>query len=203
MAALCKIQDDMVLNVSRIQDCPAQQQGATAVHTDEASENSIFLAGISAIRDRLKLPRTADPVFVVSCFLQELEIYSGMDSIVIADNAAQTRSAAQAVIIHMRSNFHKRGAIGTLSRELARQKMADTVVRDCFPTTTMDQVKRYIRLAMQLKASGTIDKFQIVNRKGKPVLQTGKRNCGYSDFQGAVEELEQEVQPGRAADDGP
>jgi hypothetical protein len=102
MAALCKIQDDMVLNVSRIQDRPAQQQGATAVHTDEASKNSIFLAGISAIRDRLKLPRTADPVFVVSCFLRELEIYSGMDSIVIADNAAQTRSAAQAVIIHMR-----------------------------------------------------------------------------------------------------
>jgi hypothetical protein len=112
---------------------------------------------------------------VVSCFLRELEIYSGMDSIVIADNAAQTRPAAIAVIIHMRSNFHKRGAMGTLRRELARQKMADTAVRDCFPTATMDKVKRYISFAMKLKASGTIDKFQIINRRGLPVLQTGKR----------------------------
>ncbi len=102
---------------------------------------------------------------MVSCFLRELEIYSGMDSIVIADNAAQTRAAARAVIIHMRSNFHKRGAISTLRRELARQKMPDTAVRDCFPTAIMDKVKRYIRFAMKLKTAGTIDKFQIVNRK--------------------------------------
>jgi hypothetical protein len=62
--------------------------------------------------------------------------------------------------------------------------MADTAARDCFPTTTMDQVKRYIRFAMKLKAAGTIDKFQIVNRRGQPILQTGKRNGGYTDFQG-------------------
>jgi hypothetical protein len=55
MPALRKIQDDMVLYVSRLQALPAQQQGATAgaVRTDEASENSIFLAGIPVIRDRL------------------------------------------------------------------------------------------------------------------------------------------------------
>jgi hypothetical protein len=205
MAALRKIQDDMVLNVSRLQARPAQQQGATvsAARNDEASENSIFLAGIPAIRDRLQLPRTADPVYVVSCFLRELEIYSGMDSIVIADNAAQTRPAARAVIIHMRSNFHKRGAMGVLRRELARQKMADTAARDCFPTTSMDQVKRYIRFAMKLKASGMIDKFQIVNRRGQPVLQTGKRNGGYTDYQGVVEETEQNDEPAPPTGNGP
>jgi hypothetical protein len=200
MSALRKIQDDMVLNVSRIQDRPTQHQG---VASDEASENSIFLAGIPSIRDRLRMPRTADPVFVVSCFLRELEIYSGMDSIVIADNAAQIRSADRAVIIHMRSNFHKRGAIGTLSRELARQKIADTSVRDCFLTAIMDKVKRYIRFAMKLKAAGTIDKFQIVNRKGQPILQTGIRNGNYDDYQGEMEECEQEEQTDCEKNDGP
>ncbi len=165
VAALRKIQDDMVLNVSRLQNHPTEQQATLPTRSDEASENSIFLAGIPSIKARLRLPSTADPVYVVSCFLRELEIYSGMDSIVIADNKAQTRAAACAVIIHMRLNFHKRGAIGTLRWELARQKMPDTAVRDCFPTAIMDKVKKYIRFAMKLKTAGTIDKFQIVNRK--------------------------------------
>jgi hypothetical protein len=139
----------------------------------------------------------------VSCFLRELEIYSGMYSIVIADNAAQTRTDARAVIIHMRSNFHKRGAMGILRRELARQKMADTAVRDCFPTATMEKVKRYIRFAMKLKTSGEVDKFQIVNRKGQPILQTGKRNGNYTDYQGIVEEDDQQGQGEQKGEDGP
>jgi hypothetical protein len=202
MEALRKIQDNMVLSVSQIQNRPGQQMGA-ASKIEELSENSIFLAGIPSIRNRLKMPPLSDPVFVVSCFLRELEIYSGMDSIVIADNAAQTRSDARAVIIHMRSHFHKRGAMGTLKRELARQKMADTAVRDCFPTSVMDTVKRYIRFAMKLKTAGTIDKFQIINKRGQPVLQTGKRAGNYADYQGNIEEEEvaRETEPER--DDGP
>jgi hypothetical protein len=150
----------------------------------------------------MKMPPKSDPVFVVSCFLRELEIYSGMDNIVIADNAAQTRSEARAVIIHMRSNFHKRGAMGTLKRELARQKMADTAVRDCFPTTVMETVKRYIRFAMKLKAAGTVDKFQIINRRGQPILQVGKRAGTYADYQGDIEREDQTGDAGET-DDGP
>jgi hypothetical protein len=193
----------MVLSVSQIRGRPAQQQAAAPTRVDELSENSIFLAGIPSIRNRLKMPPLSDPVFVVSCFLRELEIYSGMDSIVIADNAAQTRSEARAVIIHMRSHFHKRGAMGTLKRELARQKMADTAVRDCFPTAVMDTVKRYIRFAMKMKTAGTIDKFQIINRRGQPVLQTGKRAGNFADYQGNIDEEEPAREKEQETDDGP
>jgi hypothetical protein len=203
MTALRKIQDDMVLSARKIQGHPVQQNGSLPSRIDELSENSIFLAGIPSIRSRMRMPAKSDPVFVVSCFLRELEIYSGMDNIVIADNAAQTRSEARAVIIHMRSNFHKRGAMGTLRRELARQKMPDTAVRDCFPTAIMDKVKRYIRFAMKLKTAGTIDKFQIINRRGQPVLQTGKRTGNYADYQGTVEEDDQDGEKSKEADDGP
>jgi hypothetical protein len=126
-----------------------------------------------------------------------------MDNIVIADSAAPTRLEARAVIIHMRSNFHKRGAMGTLRRELARQKMPDTAVRDCFPTTTMERVKSYIRFAMKLKSAGTIDKFQIVNRRGQPVLQTGKRAGNYADYQGTIPEEGQDDAAAKTADEGP
>jgi hypothetical protein len=203
MAALRKIQDDMVLNASRIQGHPVQQNGTPPSRLDELSENSIFLAGIPSIRSRMRMPSKSDPVFVVSCFLRELEIYSGMDNIVIADSAAQTRSDARAVIIHMRSHFHKRGAMGTLRRELARQKMPDTAVRDCFPTAIMDKVKRYIRFAMKLKTAGTIDKFQIINRRGQPVLQTGKRTGNYADYQGTIAEEDQDDEKDKEVDDGP
>ncbi len=82
-----------------------QQQGEAPFCTDEMTEKSVFLAGISDIRHHLDMPRAHDPVFVVWSFLKRLEIYTGMDS--IADNAAQTRAAARTVIIHMRSNFHE------------------------------------------------------------------------------------------------
>jgi hypothetical protein len=72
LEALRKILDDMVLNVSRIQDLPVQPPGPTAARTDEMSENSIFLAGIPAIRDWIGMLRIVDQVYVVSCFLREL-----------------------------------------------------------------------------------------------------------------------------------
>jgi hypothetical protein len=65
MAALRKIQDNMVLSVSQIQSRPVQQQVAAPTRLEELSENSIFLAGISSIRSRLKMPPQSDPVFVV------------------------------------------------------------------------------------------------------------------------------------------
>jgi hypothetical protein len=37
----------------------------------------------------------------------------------------------------------------------------------------MDKVKRLNKLGMDLKRAGKITKFQVINRKGQPVLQTG------------------------------
>jgi hypothetical protein len=75
----------------------------------------------------------------------------------------------------------------TLRRELARQKLTDTAIRVCFPTATVNKVKRYIRFAMRLMPAGATNKFQIVKRKGQPVLQTGMRKENYFNYQGVVE----------------
>ncbi len=99
-----------------------------------------FLAGTLSLRQKMDIQPASDPVFVFSCFLRKLGIYSGMDSIVIADNTARDRVSTRAVTINLRSNFHKRGTIATLKRKLAHQKLADTV-RDCFPIITMDMTQ--------------------------------------------------------------
>jgi hypothetical protein len=113
-----------------------------------------------------------------------------MNSIVLADNAAKTRLDTRAVIIHMQSSFHKRAAMAILRRELARQRLPGTAVRDCFPTSTMTKVKSYMRLGMRLKTAGKISKFQVINRKGQPILQTGAKNQNFADYQGDIEEEE-------------
>jgi hypothetical protein len=115
-------------------------------------------------------------------------LYAGMDSIVLADNAAKSRLEVRAVIIHMRSSFHKRAAMVILRRELASQRLPGTTVRDCFPTSVMEKVKRLNRTGVELKKAGKISKFQVVNRRGQPILQTGTRNQNYVDYQGDVEE---------------
>jgi hypothetical protein len=121
----------------------------------------------------LEMQLTDNPVFFAPCFLRKLEIYSGMDSIANADNAAQNRTSARVVIILMRSNFHKRGATAFLRRELARQRLADIAVRDWIPCKTKETGRQYICFAMHLKSAGTIENFQIMWRKGVPFLQTG------------------------------
>jgi hypothetical protein len=115
-------------------------------------------------------------------------LYAGMDSIVLADNAAKSRLETRAVIIHMRSSFHKRAAMVILRRELASQRLPGTTVRDCFPTIAMDKVKRLTKIGMELKKAGKITKFQVINRKGQPVLQTGVRNQNYADYQGDTQD---------------
>ncbi len=156
----------------------------------DTSENSIFFGGVPAFRDRLGLHPHSDPIFVVSRLLRDMGLYAGMDSIVLADNAAKSRLEARAVIIHMQSSFHKRAAMVILRRELASQRLPGTTVRDCFPTSVMETVKKLNRIGMGLKKAGKITKFQVINRKGKPILQTGTRNQNYADYQGDPEEEE-------------
>jgi hypothetical protein len=168
----------------------ADKGGATPMTAPSADtyENSIFFGGIPAFRDRLGLSPHSDPIFVMSRLLRDMGIYAGMDSIVLADNAAKSRLEARAAIIHMRSSFHKRAAMVILRKELASQRLPGTTVRDCFPTIMMAKVKRLNRLGMELKTAGKITKFQVINRKGQPVLQTGLRNQNYADYQGTIED---------------
>jgi hypothetical protein len=54
----------------------------------------------------------------------------------------------------------------------------------------MTKVRKLNRLGMELKAAGKIAKFQVINRKGQPILQTGGKNQNYADYKGAEDEIE-------------
>jgi hypothetical protein len=191
MARISDAQDTLHKQVAK----QADKGEATPLTTPlgDTFENSIFFGGVPAFRDRLGLHPHSDPIFVMSRLMRDMGIYAGMDSIVLADNAAMSRLEARAVIIHMRSSFHKRAAMVILRRELASQLLPGTTVRDCFPTIMMSKVKRLNRLGIELKTAGKITKFQVINRKGQPILQTGQRNQNYADYQGNIEEEEEDA----------
>jgi hypothetical protein len=44
---------------------------------------------------------------------------------------------------------------------------------------------------------------QIINRRGQPVLQTGKRTGNYADYQGTIAEEDQDDEKDKEVDDGP
>jgi hypothetical protein len=137
-----KALEDRMTRLAQAQPQTSQQAaGPLAPVIADTSENSLFFGGVPAFRDRLGLHPHSDPIFVVSRLLRDMGLYAGMDSIVLADNAAKSRIEARAVIIHMQSSFHKRAAMVILRRELARQRLPGTTVRDCFPTIVMDEVK--------------------------------------------------------------
>jgi hypothetical protein len=182
------LEDNMTKLLQAQPQTSQQAAGPLAPVMADTSENSLFFGGVPAFRDRLDLHPHSDPIFVVSRLLRDMGLYAGMDSIVLADNAAKSRLEARAVIIHMRSSFHKRAAMVILRRELASQRLPGTTVRDCFPTVVMDKVKRLTKIGMELKKAGKITKFQVINRKGQPVLQTGVRNQNYVDFQGDAQD---------------
>ncbi len=73
---------------------------------------------------------------------------------------------------------------GQNSLEMSFLNISGRAVRGCFPTSIMDTVKKYVCLGMKLKSAEKIVKFQVINRKGQPVFQTGDRNQSYSDYQG-------------------
>jgi hypothetical protein len=58
----------------------------------------------------------------------------------------------------MKFNFHKRAAMVVLRKDLARQKLVGTAVRDCFPSSVMETVRDYAKTGLELKTAGRIAK---------------------------------------------
>jgi hypothetical protein len=87
LANMTKTQNALAQQVARrVTDPPGEV--VSSAPTVDTSENSIFLAGLSTFRHKMDLQPETNLVFVVSYLLKQMGIYAGMESIVLADNAA-------------------------------------------------------------------------------------------------------------------
>ncbi len=157
---------------------PERPQGGQAL----AHTAAFFLGGVPQLRTLLELSQQADPMEVVTAVMRDIRMYCAVDRIFLADGQAVNRVSARAVVIYMRTPFHKREAMIKLKRFLAHWQVQDATVRDCFPTETMERARHLASYGAHLKRTeDNVRRYQVINRRGEPVLQVAGSNGRYYD----------------------
>jgi hypothetical protein len=140
----------------------ANTQGPRGPTQDGGHAASFFLGGVQQLRTHLGLPPQTDPVEVVAAVLKELALYCSVDRIYVADNQAPTRLEARAVVLHMRSAFHKRDTMVKVKQYLARHQVRDAAVRDCFPSSVMEVARNLNRFGGHLKRNQGVQRYRVI-----------------------------------------
>jgi hypothetical protein len=169
----------------------ANNQGPRGLAQDGGHAASFFLGGVQQLRAHLCLSPQTDPVEVVAAMLKELALYCSVDRIYVADNQAPTRLEARAVVLRMRSAFHKRDTMVKVKQYLACHQVREAAVRDCFPSAVMEVARNLNRYGGHLKRNQGIQTYRVIaDRDGHPVLQTAKQGASYTDHPVSVAEME-------------
>jgi hypothetical protein len=143
---------------------------------------AFFLGGIPQLRSLLELGQRADPMEVVSTVMRDIHMYCAVDRIFLADTQAASRVEARAVVIYMRTPFHKREAMIKLKRFLAHWEVQEATVRDCFPTDVMERARNLASYGAHLRRTeDSVRRYQVINRNGEPILQVAGGNGRYVD----------------------
>jgi hypothetical protein len=107
-------------------------------------------------------------------------MYCAVDRIFLADGKAANRVNTRAVVIYMRTPFHKREAMIKLKRFLAHWQVQDATVHDCFLTEVMERARHLASYGAHLRRTeDSVRRYQVVNRRGEPVLQVAGGNGRY------------------------
>jgi hypothetical protein len=166
-----------------------------------------FLGGIPQLRQAIGLPPHSDPVEVVATMLKTLSLYCSVDRIFVADNAAQNRTEARAVVLRMRSSFHKRDTMVKVKQFLATRQVRDATVRDCFPSAAMEVARNLNRYGGHLRRNQGYQQYRVIaNRDGHPVLQVARQGTGYQDYtvtQGEMAAFLKDLNPATAPQQRP
>ena len=148
---------------------------------DNRSSRSIYISGLTTLRDGLRMDPTTFPVNVVYTLLQYAGVRFTVNTVYIADRAAKRRQDARNAIIYCHSLQQKRMAEAALRRTLAKMKARGVTVRDAFPAEKMQEVRDLTRWAEGQRQTGNLLRHRLVNRKDRPVLQILREGQGWKD----------------------
>jgi hypothetical protein len=147
-----------------------------------AHNSAFFLGGIPQLRTSLEFRPQADPMEVVTTVLRDIQMYCAVDRIFLADTQATNRVDTRAVVVYMRTPFHKREAMIKLKKLLAQWRVQEATVRDCFPTDRMERARHLASYGAHLRRTeDSVRRYQVINRSGEPVLQVASANGRYID----------------------
>ena len=148
---------------------------------------AFHLVGLGAIQEAVgdMIPRGVDPVDVVRRLLGHVGMQFYMTRVqLLGVTVTEAGREAKSAIIHFTSEFHKNEALIRVKKVLGQLGTAGVIAEHCFPASALEDVRLLKYYGYQQKASGKAAKYRIVNRDGRPVLQTGATPLGrYTDLQ--------------------
>ena len=171
--------------------------GAVATETVDTCETGIFVGGIQEFIKYFGMDSRTDPVVVAGRLMREIDCYSTINRIHLADRAVNktNRHQARAVIIYLNSTYHKRQVAAYLKAFLKDTRIPATVA-DVFPQAEAKRAQALTRLAAEKRRDKSMTRTRVVNRSGAAVLQhTTNKDTVYKDTNVPDEELEPYYQP--------
>jgi len=129
--------------------------------------------------------QNADPVQIIRYLLQFTFMEHHLTRIQLFNvKTSEAGRTAGSALVYMTSAFHKGEVMVRIKATLAKFKLTQVTVEDCFPTSEMEAVRRLKAYGLQQKTGKACSKFRVINRGGKPILQVGDSSMGrYTDLQ--------------------
>ena len=149
----------------------------------ELSTSALFLIGVQQLKQFHGQHPHADPSVVVGETLGLLHL-PAMVKVIPADlKNVRTRSASNVVIVYMRNERTKQEAIKAIKTMVRanRMELRKVEAKDAFHPSRISEMRTLEQKGLQLRRTKQIAKFQIINRGGCPILQTG--TTGHSKFE--------------------
>ncbi len=161
----------------------------------DLSTSAFFLIGVQNLKQFHRMNPGCDPTSVIGQTLGLLHLLPAMDKVIPTDvRKVKSRSDSNVAIVYMRTEQMKKEAmrgIKALVRD-NKQELRKVTVKDSFHLSKIEEMKTLNKKGIDLCKTKQAAKFQVINRKGCPILQTGKKT--YSKFTDFIEDNKQRNQ---------
>ncbi len=159
------------------------------------STSAFFLIGVQRLKRFHRMHPECDPAAVIGQTLTLLQLFPAMDKVIPTDvKKVKSRSASNVAIVYMRTEQMKKEAILGIKALVRDNKLElrKVTVKDSFHLSKIEEMKTLNKKGLDLCKTKQAAKFQVINRKGYPILQTGKKN--HSKFTDFIEANNQKTQ---------
>ena len=179
-AAYDKFMDDTKKTLQTLEKARAemmQNAGRNDNQTGRSGSGAV-LSGIMKLKEIYQMHINTDPVEVVRNMLNLTEAIAFFDRIIILDKT-KPRNRADKAIIYFGSIQRKKEATQRIRHGFMGLGAKGVGLRDLFPSEMMEEVVTLNKYGYDLKMAGKIERFRVINRNEKPILQGLLPNAKY------------------------
>jgi len=139
------------------------------------SQTGLMIVGLKQLREGLNM-EDRDPNRIIQLLLEKIDMETFRTRTYSIYGRKENRSDANSVVIHFFSQYNKKEAAKRIIRKINQEGIRGVLIRDVFAVDYKDKVKEMVDVGKEIKKKKQVDKWKIINRDGKPVLQAAKQN---------------------------